>query len=345
MKKEFPEFYRLETAEIKQLWEECLFVFDANVLLNLYRYSFGTSSNLIEIIKNFSDRIWIPHQFAHEYQRNRMIVIQDQKIKYDKSVNTVVAELTNISDLLGNYSSDPPFNIPDFKEKLIDSQLTYPDCNSKDGMREDIDVLFDGKVGECFDATRLASIYEAGIERYRKEVPPGYCDEKEKDKNDLTKTKKFGDLVGWFQIMEKSKESGRSVIFITSERKEDWWQKVKSKTVGPRYELTREFQDETGNMFYMYDMKRFLSYAKESYTVNDKTLDEVEKVEKLNNEPEIDEKNDIFSSLEIPVIEGAETVETWKGIDSSDTPDVGKEVVPGKEIVSSDIREGAQIDF
>src|SRR3989344_3755118 len=168
MKKEFPEFYRLEDKEIKDLWADCLFVFDANVLLNLYRYSLGTTENLIEVLKSLSDRIWIPHQFAYEYQKNRASVIEEQRIKYNKSADTISSELDKIKDLQSNY----------FKTSTI----------------------------------------EDGFERYRREIPPGYCDAKEKDKDDPTRTRKFGDLIGWIQMMEKSKEVGKSVIFITSER-------------------------------------------------------------------------------------------------------------------------------
>jgi len=39
MKSKFPEYFKLTKKEIQELWENALFTLDANILLNLYRYS------------------------------------------------------------------------------------------------------------------------------------------------------------------------------------------------------------------------------------------------------------------------------------------------------------------
>lgn len=329
MKNIFPEFYDLEENEIEDLWKECYFVFDANVLLNLYRYSFETRNNLIEVLKNFSDRIWISHQFALEYQRNRMGVMEEQKLKYSKSVSNILSELENAEILLKSNLKELPFDTAKIKDDLKKSLEIYPDCNSDDKIREQIDSLFKDKVGDPFEKEKLASIYQQeGIERYRKEIPPGYADAKEKDKDDPTLTRKFGDLIGWLQIIEKAKKESKSIIFITSERKEDWWRKVKGKTVGPRHELLSEFQRESGQLFYMYDMERFLSYAKESHTITDETIDEVKKVEEVNNDPLIGYRGVVgFDSDMLRLSEhGGEFDSLWRGVESSDILSVEKEI-------------------
>lgn len=79
MKNNFSEFYCLTDDELKKLWDECIFIFDANVLLNLYRYSQKTSQKLLDVLYNekIKERIWIPHQFAFEYQKNRLEVIAE----------------------------------------------------------------------------------------------------------------------------------------------------------------------------------------------------------------------------------------------------------------------------
>lgn len=38
MKKTFPRLFKLSDRKIEELWQNAVFVFDANVLLNLYRY-------------------------------------------------------------------------------------------------------------------------------------------------------------------------------------------------------------------------------------------------------------------------------------------------------------------
>ncbi len=84
MRSAFPSYYRLSDAELSRLWQDCLFVLDANVLLNLYRYSKEASEDLIQVLRRISERLWIPHQVALEYQRNRLGVIAEQVKTYDK---------------------------------------------------------------------------------------------------------------------------------------------------------------------------------------------------------------------------------------------------------------------
>jgi hypothetical protein len=84
MKKSFPGYYQPSDNELKQIWENCVFVIDANVLLNLYRYTPSTSEELINILEKVSDRLWLPHQAALEYHKNRLNVIQQQTDTYEK---------------------------------------------------------------------------------------------------------------------------------------------------------------------------------------------------------------------------------------------------------------------
>ena len=65
------------------MWQECIFAFDANVLLNIYRYTPGTRESLFEILKRLKDRVWIPHQAAYEYQERRLDVISEQFEAYE----------------------------------------------------------------------------------------------------------------------------------------------------------------------------------------------------------------------------------------------------------------------
>ncbi len=52
MKNTFPGFVKKTKEEIQFLWENSTICFDANVLLNLYRYSNNTKDALIDLIKN-----------------------------------------------------------------------------------------------------------------------------------------------------------------------------------------------------------------------------------------------------------------------------------------------------
>ena len=78
MRETFREYYPLSQEEHKLIWNKAIIVFDANVLLNSYRYSqntFQTFSNVLNIISN---KIWIPFQVAEEVHAYRLNVIDNQ---------------------------------------------------------------------------------------------------------------------------------------------------------------------------------------------------------------------------------------------------------------------------
>jgi hypothetical protein len=83
-------------------------------------------------------------------------------------------------------------------------------------------------------------------------------DERKSEEGDL---RKFGDFFIWKELLEHAKEQKRPLIFVTDDQKEDWWQQVKGRTLGPRPELISEFQEHSGQMFHMYLPDRFLEWA------------------------------------------------------------------------------------
>ena len=87
--------YRLSKEEYKELWDNCIFVLDTNVLFNLYRYSPKLREGFIEILDKISNRIWIPHQVALEYYNNKSTVI-----------NTEINKYKIILDIVSNCSKD-----------------------------------------------------------------------------------------------------------------------------------------------------------------------------------------------------------------------------------------------
>ena len=71
IKEMFKGFYQLSEEDFSEIWEHGTFVFDTNVLLNLYRYKNETSTAIIEIIKNLGDPLAVPGRarFRSEPQR------------------------------------------------------------------------------------------------------------------------------------------------------------------------------------------------------------------------------------------------------------------------------------
>jgi hypothetical protein len=68
----FPGYFTPTDAEFEKLWSECVFGFDANVLLGLYRSTPETQEIFFAVLEKIKDRIFLPHQAASEYLRNRL---------------------------------------------------------------------------------------------------------------------------------------------------------------------------------------------------------------------------------------------------------------------------------
>ena len=282
MRKTFPGYYRPTEDEFSELWKNCLFVLDANVLLNLYRYSQETSGSFTAILDQISDRLWVPHQAALEYQRRRLDVIAQQAKAYDEIQKLLDETQNQLESRLRAFQRHPLIDVDrsfkriertftTIKRELNKRKQEHPDLLEDDHLRATITSLFDGKVGSPYSQEQLDEIYKRGKVRYEREVPPGYLDVNKEG------VRKYGDLVLWFQVIDKAKETKETVILVTDDRKEDWWLRFKGQTIGPRPELVEEMLSQAGVSFYMYQADPFMEHAQKylERQVKQEAIDEV----------------------------------------------------------------------
>ena len=292
MKKSFPSYYLPSDRELQKLWKTATFILDANVILNLYRYPKGAREDLLNVFQKISDRLWIPHQAALEYQKNRLGVIAEQMKRFD-DVRKLLTDTTNhLKEKLAQlqlrkrHSSIDAGSLLAKMDNIVNGFLFDIDKSEKnqseifneDKLRSKIDALLRGKVGSpAGSQAELDAIYQEGKTRYDLKIPPGYGDTskgKPDDKktecyiyNDLLLRREYGDLIIWYQIIKEAKERNwKQIVFITDDRKDDWWWIVESKgkkVIGPRPELVDEIMTKANvSSFYMYNSERFLEYAK-----------------------------------------------------------------------------------
>ena len=280
----FPEYYRPTEEEFTLLWRDCTFTLDTNVLLNLYRYSSPARDQFLGILRTISDRLWIPHQVALEYQKNRVSVVLEQTSVCDK----VEAQLRSaLKDLEQNLRKPivrdrHPFldvddllkRINEFISGLVEQVRAHDEEQlaliDHDNIRDTLDSILEARIGPPYSHDRLDEVARLGKQRYNGQVPPGYKDEG------------YGDLVLWLQVIDHAKAEHRPIILVTDDRKEDWWLTPKGRTVGPRPELVSEIREEAGVPFYMYSADRFVDYARQylAEQVEQDTIDEVTELRK-----------------------------------------------------------------
>jgi hypothetical protein len=265
MKKLFPGYFRPDETEIKQIWSEGLIAFDANVLLNLYRYSDETREEFLRILNLFKEKLILPNRAAQEFFSNRLDVIVKQEMSYVETLG----EIKKLEDKFANARQHPFLSqdllarltklFREVAEELEVRQKQYFDQINDDPLLLKLDEIFADRILSGFSKERLIELSEEGKRRYSDNIPPGYGDVGKSEDGDPLR--KFGDFFLWKELLEHGKEQKRPIIFVTDDKKEDWWLKVKGRTLGPRPELIAEFREHAGQMFHMYLPDRFLEWA------------------------------------------------------------------------------------
>lgn len=277
----FPEFFRPSETNLATLWKSCIFIIDANVLLNLYRYSPSTRTELKKSLLSIKDRIFITHRAAEEFLKKRLTVTSGQAKEY----SPVIDQLNKIKETLANQKRHPflpedkssslTSNIEELIHILEEQQSAILSRLHNDEILQFVDDLFLNKVGKEYTKDELDALLKEGEKRYTQKIPPGYKDENKDCDGDAYR--KYGDFIIWKQLIDKAKDDGHSVIFITDDRKEDWWLEQSGQTIGPRTELRGEFIQQTQKDFWMYTVDRFIEEVarKQNSKVNSNAIQEI----------------------------------------------------------------------
>jgi hypothetical protein len=270
----FRGHYRPSDAQFQQLWEQAFFAFDANVLLGVYRYTAKTRKSLFSVLEGLRERLWLPHQAALEFQRNRIDTILGERkrfMDFEALLGQKLLELSRHSFLTEEEVEEIEIERDDLLVRLERARERQKDFTADDPLRRQVDALFDGKVGAPFPGEEVAERERQAKLRIDQQMPPGYKDAKKPE------SRKLGDALMWFQLIEEGKHRKTPLLFVTDDAKEDWWEIHEGNTQGPRPELTEEFWRETEQAFYMYRTDSFLEYGRNflKLTVDQSSVDEV----------------------------------------------------------------------
>lgn len=318
MKTKFKEHHIIDF--IDQIYKDAIIVLDTNSVLNLYRYSEENRSKYFEILKKVEDRLYLTHHICNEFYKNRLIIIENRSSFKDTIKELIEENQNKLLNIINNQSGTDKYNsalsilkhenslkdcivleletsikkistsIQEFKQDL---DFNY--VQGKDPILEELVEIIKEKVSIELTIEEKEKIYNDGIERYEKEIPPGY---KDNAKNSIDK---FGDLIIWNELQFLSIKTSKPVLFISDDRKEDWAIKFKGHDLGPRKELIKEFINNTNNIFYSITTKKFIQLISESYEVkNTETLEaETENIQKNIQQKEIDNKRKHINKLKM----------------------------------------------
>ncbi|HYT43853.1 MAG TPA: PIN domain-containing protein, partial [Methylomirabilota bacterium] len=279
----FPGFNNRTDEELSECWQEGIFVFDTNMLLNVYRYTQKTRERYFEVLDLLKERnqLWIPYQVAYEYQDNRTEVIQGQLDAYTEVSNMLQTTIQKLESSLEPYKRKHGFiDIDKLTEELTSAikkakttitqgkekdKKEYEALKKHDRLLEKLEELFQGNIGSPYSNSRLEEIYRQAQLRIELRIPPGWEDEV---KNSF---KAYGDTILWFQLVDYARTQNKPIIFVTDDGKKDWWVRdAKGKPVKPLPRLVQEMFAEAGVLLHMYQGYEFLGQAEHFLKLEEK---------------------------------------------------------------------------
>jgi hypothetical protein len=303
MRNLFPGEYRPTEDEFSTLWHEAIFVFDTNVILNLYSYPEAANNSLRAVLNALGERVWIPYQVAFEFHKNRFVRVESARAGVQTALNTLQAQREKFRSVFDDLRfEERNTGITDLDQRIQTAEeavkgleaalnVAYkklPMVSLDDPTAAYVGKVFDGRIGPPPESQEaLEALYADGEDRYTSKRPPGFKDRDAKAKQpdlrdrDLTLPAMYGDLILWRQLLAHAKvQKWGKVVFVTDDAKADWWRSEHGKTLGPQPELISEFLFTTGaTVFWMYDTVNFMKYGGAALNVNEVTSVAVEQAQ------------------------------------------------------------------
>ena len=314
MKEEFSGFYGLEEEEIENLYrnKETIFIFDTNILLNLYRCEKQTRDTFLSIWKSMKDQVWIPYHVVLEYQRNRIQSIEDNVNDLDSipkelelntvevfkklknSNNSTISRYSELNKEIEKLEEKILTLIKSFKTNKIEKRIDFIDLiTKKDVVREALDSLLSNRIGKSPSQDDINSINIKGKQRYKIKTGPGFADENKKSKlenysfNGIEYTPMFGDLYIWQEILDHVKNNQlKNVVWVSNDLKKDFiYITDRNKKRGAREDLRTEMKTYSGcHNFTAHSIKSFLHHINKvsSIKMSEKAISELIQTGRVN---------------------------------------------------------------
>jgi len=253
MRNKFWGFIPPSEDDFIKLWKEASFFIDANILLDLYRYSSDSRDKSFKLLEDLKERVYITEISLSEFFKHRQdTYYENRNIKMSLCQDIDFKEIKNKINSVRNsmFENEKAINIVEKFEEDLNKYLDNIEKKIGDNGDKTLDKivnLFGSNVIENFDQKKLEELYKVGEYRFENQIPPGFKDIKKKG------NEKYNDFITWEIMIQYAKEKNKHIIFVTEDAKEDWIKQIKGKKVGPREDLLNEFYKRSeGKMIYIY---------------------------------------------------------------------------------------------
>ncbi|NUT97643.1 MAG: DUF4935 domain-containing protein [Saccharothrix sp.] len=270
---EFAGYKIASSDELDTALRQAVVAVDANVLLDLYRFRYQTSKDLIKTFKSLGDRLAVPHQALREFWRHRQRAqgsprgaTKTATDALSKSAQAMSNALTTWAKAVGvddDELSALTGRVDGFLGSLRETvQELLHDADAErsgDPILEQLEELLAGKVTQPLPDDLHAEAVAEANRRIEAEQPPGYKDAQKEDTDAVDGA--AGDYLVWYQATRYAHERDQDLIIVTRDEKEDWWWRQQSEFIGPRPELTLEYHRLSGRRLFLMRPADLLSRA------------------------------------------------------------------------------------
>ncbi|MEV4130684.1 PIN domain-containing protein [Dactylosporangium sp. NPDC049742] len=269
-------------------------VVDANVLLDAYRYTTDARSELLSALRALGKRLWVPHQVSLEFHRNRVSVIAAHGDAYRDAVKA-------ISEFRKNYEDELVQHLRQFANRVALDEKTQNDLITSatkslgelanrinllqsrhgisdhfvrdDPVLEQLRELLAELVGEPMAPDVESEARAEAQKRVQEGRAPGF--------KDSSKSDPCGDYLLWRQSLEEARIRKVPLVLVTRDSKEDWFLKIRGKTIGALPELVQESLDYAGVDFIALTTRSFLVHARSELnaSISQETLAQTEAID------------------------------------------------------------------
>ncbi|WP_445442329.1 PIN-like domain-containing protein [Clavibacter sp. km1a] len=289
----FDHYYRPVKDRIEAAFEDGLIVVDTNVLLHVLRYSPLAREELLAVLGEIKNQLFIPYQIALEFNRNRVDVVDQRRTELEQTeaeIDKLRSATRALINAFANRRTLHPSDIEGLEAArsnlfdVLDSAQTEADnsydlnpdkmVGYKDELTARLELIIGDQVGaRPSDQLLLADAAEAE-RRHEAQLAPGF-----KDKSD-------GDYLWWAEVLRAPELQNRAVVVVSDDAaKGDWLFKQRKLNAGPHSILVEDVRGAGGTDLILLTTRDLLLLvqSRDPEKVSTTTLDESE--DALNPSP------------------------------------------------------------
>lgn len=298
--------------DYRNIFQDAWLTLDASTILDLYRLQQEAVTDLRSLIEKFEGRLFISSQTLDEFLRAKRKTESEfskRIINSDELTSKILSSLVEVSNIKqidsvirDRFGSKAKAFVGEFirlHSELIGSTDNIQESRTLIDWIDQKFILPDMWLDKSLtEISQKRAEWQSECEaRYQSEIPPGYKDAS-KDSNSC------GDFFMWYEVIEFAKTKSVPVVLLTSDTKEDWFERFSGETQGPRVELLREFYDNVGNEILIYTPGQFLKIASAIFhsELNENSVENIESLSGDKDKPadiygKVDENSSSISSV------------------------------------------------